>query len=217
MPTLPTLALFCMTALALLIVPGPVVLYVTARSAAQGFRAGVASVLGVHTGTAVHLAAAVAGLSALLVTSAVAFTTIRWVGAAYLIVLGLRTITRGATASDHAVTAARRSLQRLYLDGVLVNLLNPKTALFFLAFLPQFIQPERAPVWSQTLVLGLVLIALGLCSDGLYALAGARAGRWWRARMVTTPTPRSKSHVAEGGVLIGLGLVTLAVPGTRRP
>jgi threonine/homoserine/homoserine lactone efflux protein len=214
-PSAATLALFCTTALALLVVPGPVVLYVAGRSAAQGRRAGVVSVLGVHTGTVAHLLAAVAGLSAVLVASAAAFTAVRWLGAGYLIVLGVRTIARRPAAADRAVTVAPRSLRRLYLDGMVVNVLNPKTAIFFLAFLPQFVQPDRGPVWSQTLVLGLVLIALGLCSDGLYALAGARVGRWLRNRPAARRDRRSRGQLAEGGLLVGLGVVALVVPDTR--
>jgi threonine/homoserine/homoserine lactone efflux protein len=214
MPSVATLALFATAALALLVVPGPAVLYIAGRSAAQGRRAGVVSVLGVHTGTVVHLLAAVAGLSAVLMASAAAFTAVRWLGALYLIGLGVRTIARRGGAADHTVTLAPRSLRRLYLDGVVVNVLNPKTALFFLAFLPQFVQAGAAPVWVQTLVLGAVFIALGLCSDGAYALAGARIGHWLRARR--SPARRSPVPLVEGGVLIGLGVAALAVPDSRR-
>ena len=218
MPSAATLALFCTTALALLVVPGPAVLYIAGRSAAQGRRAGIVSVLGVHTGTVVHLLAAVAGLSAVLVASGAAFTLTRWLGGAYLIVLGVRTLARRPAETDATVTLAPRPLRRLYRDGVVVNVLNPKTALFFLAFLPQFVQPERAPVWCQTLVLGLVFIVLGLCSDGVYALAGARAGQWLRTRPTTASLRRRRptSQLAEGGLLVGLGITALAVP-TSRP
>jgi threonine/homoserine/homoserine lactone efflux protein len=217
MPPVATLALFCTTALALLVVPGPAVLYIAGRSAAQGRRAGLVSVLGVHTGTTVHLLAAVAGLSAVLMASAVAFTLTRWLGAGYLIVIGVRTLARRpAHDTPSRVALAPRSLRKLYVDGVVVNVLNPKTALFFLAFLPQFVRPEGAPVWCQTLVLGLVFIALGLCSDGIYALAGARVGRWFRGR---PPAPgrarRPRPQLVEGGLLVGLGVVSLAVPDSR--
>jgi threonine/homoserine/homoserine lactone efflux protein len=213
MPSVATLALFATAALALLVVPGPAVLYIAGRSAAQGRRAGVVSVLGVHTGTVVHLLAAVAGLSAVLMASAAAFTAVRWLGALYLIGLGVRTIARRSATGDRAVTLAPRSLRRLYLDGVVVNVLNPKTALFFVAFLPQFVHAGGAPVWGQTLVLGAVFIALGLCSDSAYALAGARVGHWLRARRPSRR--RSPVPLVEGGLLIGLGVAALAVPDGR--
>ena len=205
-PSPSVLPLFALTALTLLVIPGPAVLYITTRAAAQGRRAGVASLLGVHTGSIVHVAAAVAGLSALLVASAAAFTAVKVVGAVYLVYLGIRTIVGRRAASGIAVSA--RGMRRLYVDGIIVNVLNPKTALFFLAFLPQFVDPDRGPVWSQTLALGLLFIALGVASDGAYALAGARLGRV----LHRDDRSRRRSQVAEGGVLVGLGLTALAVP-----
>ncbi len=211
MPPLSTLPLFAVTALILLVIPGPAVLYITARSASQGPRAGLVSVLGVHTGTVVHVLAAVVGLSALLMASAVAFSAIKVAGAVYLIYLGLRTILGRQSVERHA-PAPPRALRRLYVDGMIVNVLNPKTALFFLAFLPQFVEPGHGPVWTQTLLLGLVFMLLGLLSDSAYALAGAQAGRWVSRR---GGLPRGSRYV-EGGILVGLGLTALAVP-HRRP
>ena len=212
MPAAATLPLFLTAALGLLLIPGPSVLYITTRSASQGRRAGFVSVLGVHTGTVVHVAAAAAGLSALVVASALAFSTVRLAGAAYLVYLGVRTIVARAPAG--APTAPRpRALRRLYLDGVLVNVLNPKTALFFLAFLPQFVDPGRGPVWTQTLMLGLLFMAVGLVTDGTYALVGAQAGRWLSRRR---SSPRRRGRYVEGGILVGLGLSALAIP-HRRP
>jgi threonine/homoserine/homoserine lactone efflux protein len=205
-PSPSALPLFALTALTLLVIPGPAVLYITARAAAQGRRAGIASVLGVHTGSIVHVAAAVAGLSALLVASAAAFTAVKVVGALYLVYLGVRTIVGRRAASGIAVSP--RGMGRLYVDGIIVNVLNPKTALFFLAFLPQFVDPDRGPVWSQTLALGLLFIALGVVSDGAYALAGARLGRL----LHRDARSRRRSQVVEGGVLVGLGLTAIAVP-----
>jgi threonine/homoserine/homoserine lactone efflux protein len=209
MPSPHTLLLFSLAALALLVLPGPSVLYITARSAAQGRRAGLVSVLGVHTGTMVHVAGAVVGLSGLLMASALAYSAVRWIGAAYLIVLGLRTIVRRHREAGPA-DLTPRSLRRLYLDGAVVNALNPKTALFFLAFLPQFVDPAGGPVWLQTLALGFSFGLLGICSDGLYALVGAGVGRWLRRRDTA-----SKGPLVEGGLLVGLGLFTVAVPGAH--
>jgi threonine/homoserine/homoserine lactone efflux protein len=210
-PPLTTLPLFAAAALGLLLIPGPAVLYITARSAAQGWRAGVVSVLGIHTGTLVHVMAAVVGLSALIAASAVAFSAIKLLGAMYLIYLGVRTIASRRPVERKAVE--HRGLRRLYVDGVIVNILNPKTALFFLAFLPQFVDPDRGGVWLQTLILGAVFIGIGLLTDGTYALAGAQIGRFARARR---PAERRTGKVIEGGILIGLGVAALAVP-DRRP
>src|SRR5690348_15962767 len=129
MPTLSTIALFLVAALGLLLFPGPSVLYVVTRSAAQGRRAGLASVLGIETATFTHTIAAALGLSALLLTSALAFDVVKYVGAAYLIFLGLRTLL-ARHQQQQAVEAAPRSFRQLYSQGFLVNLLNPKTALF---------------------------------------------------------------------------------------
>jgi threonine/homoserine/homoserine lactone efflux protein len=211
MPAAATLPLFITAALGLLVIPGPAVLYITTRSASQGRRAGLVSMLGVHTGSVVHVLAAVAGLSALVLASALAFSAVKLAGAAYLIYLGLRTILGRRTAGRSA-DAPPRALRRVYVDGIVVNVLNPKTALFFMAFLPQFVDPSRGPIWTQTLVLGLLFIALGCLSDGMYALAGAQAGRWLRGRQGAGRSGR----YAEGAILVGLGVAALALP-HRRP
>ena len=182
-PELSTLAVFAPAALALLVVPGPSVLYIVTCSAEHGRRAGLASVAGVHAGSVVHVVAAAAGLSAILVRSAVAFQVVKYAGAAYLVALGVRRLTRRNAAgdADHdddadgpagAVTGGA-PLGPLFWRGALVNVLNPKTALFFLAFLPQFVDPGRGGVTGQALVLGAAFIALGVCTDGAYALAAA--------------------------------------------
>jgi threonine/homoserine/homoserine lactone efflux protein len=202
---------FVATALALLVIPGPAVLYITARSAAQGRRAGLISLLGVHTGSVVHVVAAVAGLSALLVASATAFTVVKVVGAVYLVYLGVRTIV-GRAGPDGRSGVTSRGLRRLYVDGIVVNVFNPKTALFFLAFLPQFVDPERGPVWTQTLTLGLLFILLGIASDGVYALASAQIGGW----LLHDEVRRRRSRFVEGGLLVGLGVTSLALPHHRR-
>jgi threonine/homoserine/homoserine lactone efflux protein len=206
-PPLSVLPLFAVTALALLVVPGPAVLYITARSAAQGRRAGFVSLLGIHTGSVVHVVAAVVGLSALLVASAAAFSAVKIVGAAYLVYLGVRTML-GRGSGEGGSGTSTRGLRRLYLDGVVVNVLNPKTALFFLAFLPQFVDPDRGPVWTQTLVLGALFTMLGVLSDGAYALAGAHVGRWLHQRR----QGRNRGRFLEGGLLVGLGVSSLAIP-----
>ena len=195
-PDSSSLGVFAVAALALLAIPGPAVLYVVVQSAEQGRRAGLASVAGIHLGTLVHVVGATVGLSALIVASAVAFSVVKYAGAAYLVYLGVRKLLE----RDGRVVFERRteSLRRAFARGVVVNVLNPKTALFFLAFLPQFIDADRGAVWSQALVLGLVFVSLGLVSDSLYALAaGSAAGILRRRRRVM--------RYGSGLVYIGLG------------
>ena len=188
--------LFSLTAVALLLVPGPAVLYVVVQSAEQGRRVGLASVAGIHLGTLVHVAAATVGLSALVVASAVAFSTVKYAGAAYLIYLGVRRLLARAEALE--LRRTREPLRRAFARGIVVNVLNPKTALFFLAFLPQFVDPHRGGVWSQVLVLGLLFVGLGLISDSLYALVAGTVGGLLRRR-------RRALRYGSGLVFVGLG------------
>src|SRR4051812_36181325 len=199
--------LFLAAAAALLLVPGPAVLYVVSQSVEGGPRAGLASTVGIHLGTLVHVAAAAIGLSSLLVSSAEAFDVVKYAGAAYLVFIGLRTLA-GRTADEPQAleVAARRRVAR----GATVQILNPKTALFFFAFLPQFVDPAAGATGLQVLVLGLTFTALGFLSDGAYAVAaGALAGRLRGSRRAAA-VPRWGS----GTILIGLG-VTAALAGKR--
>jgi threonine/homoserine/homoserine lactone efflux protein len=206
-PPLSTLPVFIAASIALLVIPGPAVLFIVARSSAQGTRAGLVSVLGVHTASIVHVLAAVAGLSAVVVASSIAFTTIKIFGGFYLVYLGIKSI-RAAGRTSNAVGPIVKQQKRLFAEGFIVSLLNPKVALFFLAFLPQFVQRGHGAIWSQTLALGIVYIILGLCSDSMYALIGAHLGTRFSGR-----TARMRaSRYAEGGILVGLGLLTLALP-----
>jgi threonine/homoserine/homoserine lactone efflux protein len=198
MPSTHAFAVFVPAALVLLAIPGPAVLYIVATSVDGGRRNGLLSVAGVHLGSLVHIAAAVAGLSALIVSSAIAFSAVKYVGAAYLVYVGIRKLL-GKDESLEAEEGAPRSGRRVFSQGVVVNVLNPKTALFFLAFLPQFVDSDR-PVWTQTIVLGLCWIGLGLLSDGAYALAGGTIGGVLRQR-------RKAVRYASGGIFIGLGAV----------
>jgi threonine/homoserine/homoserine lactone efflux protein len=198
MPSTHALAVFVPAAVVLLAIPGPAVLYVVATSVEGGRRNGLISVAGIHLGSLVHVAAAVAGLSALIVSSAIAFSTVKYAGAAYLIVVGLRKwFERDETVK--AVPRAARSGRRVFTQGIVVNVLNPKTALFFLAFLPQFVDRDRT-VWTQIAVLGLCWVALGLLSDGTWALVGGTIGTFLRRR-------RHAVRYASGGIFVGLGIV----------
>jgi threonine/homoserine/homoserine lactone efflux protein len=215
MPEPSTLALFALAAITLLVIPGPSVLYIVTRSIDQGRAAGLASVGGIHVGTLVHVAAAAFGLSALLVSSATAYHAVRWLGAAYLIWLGVRRLLArdedGVGAAAGPEPGSRRvGMRRVFAQGVVVNVLNPKTALFFFAFLPQFVDTARGSVPFQVLVFGVAFVLLGLLSDGTYALLASTGAGWLRRR----PRVARASRLVSGGVLISLG-VTTALAGSR--
>lgn len=206
MPGFSTIALFLLAAIALAVVPGPAVAYVVTRSIDQGRRAGVVSALGVASGGLVHVAAATVGLSALVASSATAFTAVKLAGAAYLIAVGIRRIVSGDAEDDAAPRSLRAPLSRIYRQGVIVNVLNPKTALFFLAFLPQFVDRDRGAVWPQVALLGALFVVVAVLSDLTYALvADAIAGRIRRAG-----TGARIRRYLTGGVFVALG-VTAAV------
>jgi len=195
-PDSTSLWLFGLAALALLAIPGPAVLYIVVQSADQGRRVGLASVAGVHLGTLVHVAAASAGLSAVIVASSVAFSAVKYAGAAYLVYLGVRKLLDRDVQTR--VERTREPLRRAFVRGTIVNALNPKTALFFLAFLPQFVAPDRGGVWSQALVLGFVFVGLGLVTDSLYALAAGTVAGLLRRK-------RDAVRYGSGIVFIALG------------
>ncbi len=203
LPSGSAFALFCLASIALAVVPGPAVTYIVTQSIDKGRRAGLASACGVASGGLVHVAAATVGLSALIASSAAAFTVVKLVGAAYLIVVGVRRILD--RSDDDPVAAPPASLRRLYRQGVVVNVLNPKTALFFLAFVPQFVTRHGA-VAPQVAVLGLTFATIAFASDAMYALLAdlvasrlRRGGRGARLR-----------RFATGGIFIALGATAAA-------
>lgn len=200
-----TLLLFSAAALALLVVPGPSVLYIVGQALRGGPRRGAVATLGIHAGSLVHVAAAVVGLSALLASSAQAFAVVRLIGAGYLVVLGLRMLF--SASAETLEPAAPAAFRRVFWRGALVNSLNPKTALFFMAFLPQFVDTRRGHVPEQVAVLGPVFILLGLVSDSTWAmLAGTLGGRLRRGGRILRWQPR-----ISGCIFIGLGLAAAEV------
>ncbi len=201
-PDLATLALFALASAALIAVPGPAVIYVVARSIEGGRRAGLVSMLGIEAGGLVHVAGAAVGLSALLASSATAFTVVKLAGAAYLVWLGVgRLLASARPEPEDAAPPPPRPGRRLFLEGVLVNVLNPKVAIFFLAFLPQFVDPAGGAVALQVLVLGVVFLPVAVLCDGAWALvAGAAAGR-----LRSSPTARRALDRVSGVVYLGLG------------
>ncbi|HEY6691043.1 MAG TPA: LysE family translocator, partial [Rubrobacter sp.] len=173
---------------------------------------GLVSVLGVQTGALVHIAFAALGISAILASSAVAFSVVKWLGAGYLVWLGLKRIFGRDEEEDVAVEPEQ--LSRVFSQGVIVNTLNPKTALFFLAFLPQFVDPARGAAWTQIMLLGAIFVTLALCTDGLYALLSGTASGWLRRKSESTAVRRGQRFVS-GGFLIALGAAA-AVSGSGK-
>ncbi|SEG76752.1 Threonine/homoserine/homoserine lactone efflux protein [Thermomonospora echinospora] len=211
MPSLSTLVLYVIAATLVLVAPGPAVLYVVSQGIRHGSRAAVTAVLGVHAGTLVQVAAAVLGLSWLLLNSSLAFMVVKYVGAAYLIYLGVKALLSRTKAMEDPAAEAKTS-RRLLGEGFLVNLLNPKLALFFLAFLPQFVDPSRGAPALQITVFGLIFVLLGLCTDGAYALLAGVIGPWLRGR---SRVLRGERYVV-GTTFIGLGLFAALTPSTQR-
>jgi len=205
MPSLNTLLVFLGAAVTLVAIPGPNLIYIITRSVAQGRRAGVASALGVETGTLLHVLAAACGISVIVASSDLALDVIRYAGAAYLIYLGLRTLRQGHSLPSPNADSRAQSLLAAWRQGVLVQLLNPKVILFFLAFFPQFIDPDRN-VASQVVVLGTVLATVGLAVDCVYALIAARMGMTLRRPELLQPI--------SACIYIGLGVLAIIAGGS---
>ena len=210
MPEATGLWLFALAAAILTITPGPAVLYIVTRSISQGRLAGFVSCLGVAVGGMVHVLAAAVGLSAVLATSALAFNVVKYAGAAYLVWLGIQKLRRTAQA-EATETPANHSLVRIFRDGIVVNVLNPKTALFFLAFLPQFVTPAKGNVPLQCAFLGSVFVLIALCTDTSWSLAASGARSWLRRH----PRFVASERYIAGSTYITLGLAA-AVSGHGR-
>ena len=209
LPPLPLLGAFLAASLALAVTPGPGVFYIVTRSATQGRLSGLASVAGVACGNLGNAIGASLGLAALFAVSSIAFTLVKYVGAAYLVWLGIQALRAPAARADSTIAPARGSLRRIFVDGFVVALLNPKTAIFFAAFLPQFVAGPQAPV-THTLALGVLFVGIAAVTDSLYAI-GAGAVR---------PALARASGIARAGryltacAFIGLGVLT-ALSGQR--
>ncbi len=204
------LYLFLGATLALLLVPGPAVLYITARSANQGRLAGLVSVLAIETANFLQAVAATLGLSAILLSSALAFDVVKYLGAAYLIYLGVRKLLLPAAGILKGDVKAE-SLARIYWQGFAINLLNPKTALFFFAFLPQFVDSTKGNVTTQTLLLGAIFVGLALITDSLYALLASSLAE----RMRGSQHFQKGQRYFAGLVYVGLGITT-ALTGSKK-
>ena len=201
MPEPETIYLFAIACAGLVLLPGPALIFIVTRGVVHGRRGGLISTLGVETGNLVQVLAATVGLAAIVASSAEAFSVVKYLGAAYLVFLGVRALLGQGDGPEPGVLGTR-SHRRLYLEGVIVGALNPKLALFLLAFLPQFIDPAIGPVWLQTLVLGLIFNVIATIGDSLFAVAAASAGgrlrTWLHSRRLTQ---------VSGIIYLGLGAV----------
>lgn len=201
MPALHDIVTFAVASLALLVIPGPAVIYILNRSVADGREAGLAAVAGLELGNLMHVLAASVGLSAVLATSATAFNVVKWLGAGYLIFVGIRTLlVRPAAIEGLSGSMSRR---RSFLQGIVVNTLNPKVALFFVSYLPQFIDSDQGAAWSQALVLGIIFVAIGCITDASYALTASAL----RTVLVNGRSLPFVQRYVAGSVFIGLGLL----------
>jgi threonine/homoserine/homoserine lactone efflux protein len=197
------LLIFALACATLIVVPGPSVVYIVARTLGGGRRAGLISALGVEVGGMVHVAAAVIGVSAVIAASAELFTVVKVLGAAYLILMGLRALRHSSTMAEEAEAhEAPPSTRRVFGQGVLVSALNPKTAIFFVAFLPQFADPARGPLAPQLALLGLIFIVIAWISDSMWAVVAGAA-----AHKLRSPRGRRWTSRASGGAFVLLGAV----------
>ncbi len=205
------LPLFMTATLVLLLTPGPVVLYVVARGIDQGRKTGIVSAASVALGDFCHVLAATFGLSAILLSSALAFDIVKYLGAAYLIYLGIRKLLDRQSVQSSEDQTEPGNLRRIFRQGVLVAVLNPKTALFFMAFLPQFVDPTRGAIPAQVLFLGLVFVAMSTTTNSSYALLAGTVGHWLKGNRRFLQVQR----YVTGTIYIGLGL-TAALAGNGK-
>ncbi len=209
MPDPNTVLAVALASLVLVVIPGPAVIYILTRSVSQGRTAGLVSAVGVNLGSAVHVLAAVAGLSLILASSAYAYSVVKWLGVGYLAWIGYRTLTARDTEFTGPDTQPQ-SLHRVFTQGVLVNVLNPKVAIFFLAFLPQFVDATSPNPALQTFVLGMTLITIGLLSDSIYAMIGGSLGDLFIRR----PGAARATRLTAGFTYLALAGIA-AVTGSR--
>ncbi|MBA2672630.1 LysE family translocator [Ramlibacter sp.] len=208
LPDTPLLLAFIGASLVLALTPGPAVVYIVTRTLAQGRTSGLGSVLGVALGNLGNAVGAALGLAALFAVSSVAFTVVKWAGAAYLVYLGIRMWLAAPATADAKAAATAQPLRRVFRDGFLVALLNPKTSLFFAAFLPQFMDAHGSPL-AQTLALGCVFVGIASCTDLFYVLT---------ASLMAPRLGRAAKHAVWGNRIAGtsfIGLGVLTAMGSR--
>lgn len=206
MPALPAFLLFLFSAFILLLTPGPAVIYIVTRSMGQGRRAGIASVLGIETGNFCHVLAATFGLSVILQASDLAFSIVKYLGALYLILIGIQRLLKKSPKKPE-VNYSNQNFINIYLQGIVVAVLNPKTALFFLSFLPQFVNTETGSITIQLFILGCIFIGMAILTDGLYSFAAGKAREW----LISSPAYPIIERYVLGLVYLGLGVAAIFV------
>ncbi len=207
MPELSQLSLFATAAVLLALTPGPDIVYVIMRGAVQGPKAGLAAAAGLAVGVIGHTALCVVGLTALLAASGLAFTVVKWLGAGYLVYLGLR-MWMASKSLDFSGSDNSKTLASIFRQTVVMNLINPKVALFFLAFLPQFVDPAQGAVQLQFAVYGLLFMVIAFVVMGLAGLMGGHVRRF----LITNEKSSQRAHQIAGTLLVGLG-VSLVLEG----
>lgn len=207
LPELHNIGLFIAAATIVIIIPGPAVLYIMAKSAEQGYKAGIFSVLGIGVGGLFHVFAASIGLSALLVASATAFSIIKYLGALYLIYLGIKKLFDKSAFIKEKIKSDKKKHSKIFFEGVIVNILNPKAAIFFFAFLPQFISPEKGGATSQILFLGAIFIIIAVTSDIMYVFISGKISKWVKKQ---AKGMRFSNYII-GSIYIFLGILTLSI------
>jgi threonine/homoserine/homoserine lactone efflux protein len=206
------LFVFIAACLVLLVTPGPAVLYIVSRTLDQGYKVGIASALGLALGSLGHIALIALGMAALLAASVTAFSVIKYGGAAYLVFLGIRRLTQKPSTRPAAERSTNGTATRAFWQGAVVNLLNPKAILFFLAFIPQFVDVSRGHVRWQLVILGMIFTTLGVVSDSVYVLLAGRLRRW----IVGKNWWDNMSRYLTGSIFIGLGLLAAAMGSTKK-
>lgn len=203
MPEIANLSVFIIAAVVLVIIPGPAVLFIVGQSLEQGPKAGIISSLGLMAGAVIHILAAVLGISAILHASALAFNVVKYLGAVYLIYLGLQQWFSKAQPARIGSGGAK-SNAKIFTQGIIVNVLNPKAALFFLAFLPQFVRSDQGPVAYQMLFLGALFLVIAFISDALYAFLAGFISNWLKRNTRLL----NRQRYLSGSIYIGLGIFT---------
>ncbi len=198
---LSTLMAYVAVVLGFVFIPGPATLLTVARAASSGTRVGIATGAGVAAGDVFHTVMAMVGISAIIATSATLFSIVKYIGAAYLVYLGIRAIIERAPANP-AAGALAISAGKAFRQAVLTEVLNPKTALFFLAFLPQFVRPENGSVMLQLMMLGMIFVLLGLFSTVVFAVSAGRLGAFLRRN----PSVVKWQGKVVGGIYCALGV-----------
>ncbi len=201
--------LFIIAAIILLLTPGPAVLYITSRSIEQGKHAGFASVLGISVGTLFHILATTCGLSILVMQSPILFNTIKIIGAGYLIYLGIKTYSQKQLFNFDSVESSQANLKKIFIDGIIVNTFNPKAILFFLAFIPQFLNLEYGHIAMQTLFYGVSFLVLAVCSDIVYVLLSQPLRRFLQR---STNFQQYQKYIV-GSIYVALGVLTFYTNG----